>query len=107
MNRKRIDLILLCIFAKIFLVKKFPVSLLFLIVWLNHVYASELPFIKGGCVVSIFHPESHKDSSLLKTISIFNEQIKVDVFEGYAVVNANYWFNNSSQHKNGLTVVIP
>ncbi len=51
--------------------------------------------IQGG-TTSIFQPVYAADTANSKALSIINQQIRIDVFQGYAVVRADYWFNNSS-----------
>lgn len=65
------------------------------------------PDIKGGGTVSMFQPLDAADTLKTKLISIYNQQIKVDLFDGYAAVNAKYWLNNSSEKNIQLIVGLP
>ncbi len=64
------------------------------------------PLISNG-LTSIFRPINENDSAISKTISIYNQQIKVDVYDGYVVMGADYWFNNSSDHAITLDIGFP
>src|ERR1700733_5953497 len=57
---------------------------------------SPLP-VTGSATVSIFQPIFSDDTLASRKISLLNQQIKIDVFQGYASVRADYWFNNPSE----------
>ncbi|MFI5134256.1 MAG: hypothetical protein ACHQD9_00255 [Chitinophagales bacterium] len=69
--------------------------------------ADSIPEIRSGAFCEMFQPISTGDSALMKSISVFNEEIKVDLYSGYAAISANYWFNNSSEKNVQLEVGIP
>ena len=52
--------------------------------------------IIGAGTASIFQPILSEDTIQSQKISLLNQQIKFDVFQGYVIVRADYWFNNSS-----------
>jgi len=43
----------------------------------------------------------------MKMLSIFNQEIKVDLYSGYAAVSADYWIDNSSEKNIQLAVGLP
>jgi len=67
---------------------------------------ADLP-IHGEKAISIFQPLNAGDSSLTKSISVYNQQIKIDLFDDFAVVNSIYWFNNTSGKNIEMRVGIP
>src|SRR5437879_3143562 len=84
---------------------------LFLFVWITVRFAananSPLHFINAGSA-SIFQPIfAADDTTLSQKIYLLNQEIKVDVFQRYIVVRADYWFNNSSDATISLFVGFP
>ncbi|HYV92278.1 MAG TPA: hypothetical protein VE978_10860 [Chitinophagales bacterium] len=80
------------------------IFLLFVLMLIEFVVkaSSPLQFIGAGSV-SIFQPVFADDTLVSKKIYLLNQQIRIDVYRGYAVVRADYWFNNSSD----ATVFLP
>ena len=75
-----------------------------------HFLSGETPalhFVNGGST-SIFQPiHDGKDTLMSENIFLLNQQIKIDVFPGYAVVRADYWFNNPSDKEMRFEVGFP
>jgi len=58
-------------------------------------------------MTSIFQPVVAEDTAAAGMISILNQEIKVDVFQGYVVVHADYWFNNPTKENVTLLTGLP
>jgi hypothetical protein len=63
--------------------------------------------IEGGACTSIFVPLTQEDSLVAASLELFKQEVKVDVYDGYAAVNSVYWFNNASDRIVEIKVGFP
>lgn len=66
-----------------------------------------LQSIEGGGRTSIFMPLTQEDSLTAASLELFKQEVKVDLYDGYAAVNAIYWFNNASDRIIEIKVGFP
>lgn len=79
----------------------------FFISLLIHVSAGVEWGITNPGVTSIFQPVLVEDTAAARMISILNQEIRIDVFQGYVVVRADYWFNNPTDENITILTGLP